>query len=325
MAAKSAESGVGPVIQRRALLPRAKETLSSLSRLTSRRLKPSVRQTIESMVSTGSQSEYNRPDQTIILFDWDDTLCPSTWIRDNRPTLSFFKPAPDDEKYQKPLRELQKQVYAVLDLALKMGKVIIVTNAMETWVETSCRHFLPELLPLVNQIPVIYARSIFDVHTCEGAKAKGNDSKSVLPGMYPATGLNKLTSSHGANVQLAQQQYDEMAPQRWKEIAFQQEISGFYSRYSNQSWKNVISIGDSIFERDAVRRVVMARPNVKKTCRTKTAKLLDEPEIDELIAQVRVIHDALGLMVQFDGNLDLEIDPEDLQLDLSLFDKIMGL
>eukprot|EP00747_Dinoflagellata_sp_TGD_P089887 gnl/TRDRNA2_/TRDRNA2_164488_c0_seq1.p1 gnl/TRDRNA2_/TRDRNA2_164488_c0~~gnl/TRDRNA2_/TRDRNA2_164488_c0_seq1.p1 ORF type:complete len:326 (-),score=50.87 gnl/TRDRNA2_/TRDRNA2_164488_c0_seq1:24-1001(-) len=325
MAAKSAESGVGPVIQRRALLPRAKETLSSLSRLTSRRLKPSVRQTIESMVSTGSQSEYNRPDQTIILFDWDDTLCPSTWIRDNRPTLSFFKPAPDDEKYQKPLRELQTQVHAVLDLALKMGKVIIVTNAMEPWVETSCRHFLPDLMPLVAQIPVIYARSIFDMNTCEGAKAKGAGRGTALPGMYTSTGLNKLTSSNGINSRLAQQQNDEMAPQRWKELAFKQEITGFYSRYSNQSWKNVISIGDSIFERDAVRRVVMARPNVKKTCRTKTAKLLDEPEIDELIAQVRVIHDALGLMVQFDGNLDLEIDPEDLQLDLSLFDKIMGL
>jgi hypothetical protein len=184
---------------------------------------------------------------------------------------------------------------------------------------------LPELLPLVNQIPVIYARSIFDMNTCEGAKAKENCRGTALPGMYTAMGLNKLTSSNGVNASLAQQQNDEMAPQRWKEIAFEQEISGFYSRYSNQSWKNVISIGDAIFERDAVRHVVMTRPNSKKTCRTKTAKLLDEPEIDELIAQVRVIHDVLGLMVVSDGNLDIEIDEEDLQLDLSLHDKIMGL
>ena len=174
-----------------------------------------------------------------------------------------------------------------------------------------------------------------------------------------------------------------------EEIAFEQEISGFYSRYAHQSWKNVISIGaasmclwksfacllrvlgwphcmllnmnsrqqfrnrmkkrwgggliheifniravllstvasqtgDSIFERDAVRRVVINRPTAnrkfrpedqkkrrvcflvegfrlrcwlffcryhwyhvqpKLRCRTKTAKLLDEPEIDELVAQ----------------------------------------
>jgi len=281
------------------------------------------------MVSTGSQSEYFKPEQTIILFDWDDTLCPSNWIRENRPHLSFFKPAPPDEKYQRPLRELQVHVEATLKLAMKMGKVIIVTNAMEPWVETSCRNFLPQLYPIVSQIPVIYARSIFDAMGADNAVkrlgqagsslARGASPPKALPGMYAANGQNKL-ASYNARLAL---QADELAPQRWKELAFEQEITGFYSRYQHQSWKNVISIGDSIFERDAVRRVVVNRPCAKKKCRTKTAKLLDEPEVDELIAQVRVIHDALGLMVQYDGNLDIEIDEEDLKLDLSLAEKIM--
>jgi len=280
------------------------------------------------MVSTGSQAEYFKPEQTIILFDWDDTLCPSNWIRENRPTLSFFKPAPQDEKFQRPLRELCKHVEAVLKLALKMGKVVIVTNAMEPWVETSCRNFLPSILPYVLEIPVIYARSIFDIHNAQApgrgqgaVNRSSSSSRTALPGLYTNSGQNKLA---GYNARLAaQHQADEMAPQRWKEIAFEREITDFYSRYAHQSWKNVISIGDSIFERDAVRRVVVNRPSAKKKCRTKTAKLLDEPEIDELIAQVRVIHDALGLMVQYDGNLDIEIDEEDLKLDLSLAEKIM--
>lgn len=277
------------------------------------------------MVSTGSQSEYFKPEQTIILFDWDDTLCPSNWIRENRPTLSFFKPAPTDEKFQRPLRELQKHVEAVLKLSLKMGKVVIVTNAMEPWVETSCRNFLPLLMPIVVDIPVIYARSIFDQYNLRQASGSAlrstsgtRSSGSALPGLYSASGQNKL----GNNPRM-QQQADEMLPQRWKEVVFEQEITGFYSRYDKQSWKNVISIGDSIFERDAVRKVVVNRPSAKKKCRTKTAKLLDEPEIDELIAQVKVIHDALGLMVQYDGNLDIEIDEEDLKVDLSLAEKIM--
>merc|ERR1719482_478815 len=199
----------------------------------SQRLKPSVRQTIESMVSTGSQSEYFHPEQTIILFDWDDTLCPSNWIRENRPTLSFFKPAPQDEKYQKPLRELQKHVEAVLKLAMKMGKVIIVTNAMEPWVETSCRNFLPSLMPIVLDIPVIYARSVFDQYHCDSMRqapgsairaASGTrNSGQALPGLYTASGQNKLGNY---NARLAmQQQVDEMAPQRWKELAFEQEIT----------------------------------------------------------------------------------------------------
>jgi len=322
-------TSTGPVVQRRVgnnASPLPDVSSATRGGAAIQRVKPSIKQSIESMASTGSQKEYFKPEQTIILFDWDDTLCPSNWIRENRPTLSFFKPAPTDEKFR-PLRELQKHVEAVLKLSLKMGKVVIVTNAMEPWVETSCRNFLPLLMPIVVDIPVIYARSIFDqyslskaagsqVRTMSGNRSSG--SSSALPGLYSATGQNKL----GGN-QRQQQQADEMLPQRWKEVVFEQEITGFYSRYDKQSWKNVISIGDSIFERDAVRKVVVNRPSAKKKCRTKTAKLLDEPEIDELIAQVKVIHDALGLMVQYDGNLDIEIDEEDLKVDLSLAEKIM--
>merc|ERR1712203_212930 len=99
------------------------------------------------------------------------------------------------------------------------------------------------------------------------------------------------------NSRLAARQID-MDPQRWKEVAFEQEIGGFYSRYTHQSWKNVISIGDSIFERDAVRNVVLARPSGHKKCRTKTLKLFDDPTIEELIAQLRVVIDVLSMMVQ---------------------------
>jgi len=270
------------------------------------------------MVSTGSQAEYFKPEQTIILFDWDDTLCPSNWIRKNRPDLSFFRAAPPEERYQKPLRQLQDVVEAVLKQSMKMGKVIIVTNAMDPWVETSCRNFLPKLMPLVSELPVIYARSIFD--------AQGCDPLTAMPGMYNALGQNKLLETCNQRLMRQDDQFrgcEQLQPQLWKELAFEQEIAGFYSRYAHQSWKNVISIGDSIFERDAVRRVVLNRPTHEKRCRTKTAKLLDEPAIDELIAQVRVIHESLSMMVQYDGNLDIEIDEEDLKLDLPLVEKIM--
>lgn len=337
MAASSPKvSGAGPPVVQRRVGPAAAPGVPSPTGLqrprpgeaAPGRVKPSVRKTVESVVSTGSQADYFKPEQTLILFDWDDTLCPSNWIRTNRPTLSFFKPAPADERFQRPLLELQKHVEATLRLSLKLGKVVIVTNAMDPWVETSCRNFLPQLLPLVQDIPVIYARSVYEQHCCDRGGGKGGAGRGsqppargqALPGMYSASGQSKLG---GVNARLARQQMDEMAPQRWKELVFEQEITGFYSRYQHQSWKNVISIGDSIFERDATRRVVLNRPSANKKCRTKTAKLLDEPEIDELIAQVRVIHDALGLMVQFDGNLDIEIDEEDLKLDLSLAEKIM--
>jgi len=233
---------------------------------------------------------------------------PIPLIRENRPTLSFFKAAPNEDRFIVPLNELQKKGELLLKFALEMGKVIIVTNAVDPWVHTSCKNFLPGLLPIVEKIPVIYARSLYEKMNLDSPKVpKGK----AMPGMYAANGHNKLS---GVNGLLAAQQAEAASPQHWKELAFDQEISGFYSRYSHQSWKNVISIGDAIFERDALRRVVLHHSNSNKKCRTKTAKLLDEPSIEELIAQVSVVHGALALMVQYDGNLDIEIDEEDLQL-----------
>merc|ERR1711871_671871 len=99
--------------------------------------------TLESCVSTGPQAEFFKPEQTIILLDWDDTLCPSHWIRSNRPTLGFFKPPPEQDRFTVPLRKLEEQCYDLLSLALKLGKVVIVTNAVEPWVETSAKNFMP--------------------------------------------------------------------------------------------------------------------------------------------------------------------------------------
>eukprot|EP00929_Paragymnodinium_shiwhaense_P099099 TRINITY_DN6065_c0_g1_i3.p1 TRINITY_DN6065_c0_g1~~TRINITY_DN6065_c0_g1_i3.p1 ORF type:complete len:301 (+),score=48.05 TRINITY_DN6065_c0_g1_i3:343-1245(+) len=268
-------------------------------------------------LSTGSQSEYAKPEQTIILLDWDDTLCPSNWIKKNRPILSFFKPCPADKHFQVPLKELEDEVEKVLQLAMTLGQVVIVTNAMEPWVEVSCKNFLPRLMPLVSRIPTIYARSVYEsfgVDRRRGTAGYNND-QSAMPGMFAADGRDKL----GMTTPLA------LLPQKWKEVVFEQEIRSFYSRYSEQSWKNVISIGDSFFERDALRQVVLTccpNKHMHKICRTKTAKLLEEPAIEELTAQVRIIHDSLYLMVHHDGNLDIEIDQEDLNLETTLEDKI---
>ncbi|CAJ1343398.1 unnamed protein product [Effrenium voratum] len=323
------------------------------------------------MVSTGSQAEYFQPGQTIIIFDWDDTLCPSSWIRANKKVLSFFKPAPATEKYQKPLRELQASVEVLLKMAMKLGTVVIVTNAMDPWVETSCRNFLPSLLPLVSSLPVIYARSIFEQQGqvgTDGTVSSSPLSRLAMPGLYAANGQpgpnscgfhaihmdaivavlqslwkpvgdewmankstdfivtaggNALNRLGAINAKIAaQQKTEEISPQKWKEVAFAQEIKDFYSRYQHQSWKNVISVGDSVFERDAVRRVVLQRPTPTKKCRTKTLKLFDDPEIEELIAQVKVVYDVINVMVQYDGDLDIEIDEDDLKLDGPLLDKL---
>lgn len=241
-----------------------------------------------------SSGEYFRPDQTILIFDWDDTLFPSNWLQQSE---SFFKPS---ENHAKLFKQLASVLEPLMKLAMSLGKVIIVTNSSEPWVSISVRTFMPQLESLFENITTVYARAQYE-------KDPDSTTSSSMFGFRPSS-------------------MDVLAPQRWKEKAFQKELGGFYSRYSNQSWKNVVSIGDSIYERNAAKEVLLKRVKTggqKTPCRLKTAKFMENPPVEDLIAQIRAIHEALGMLVQYDGNLDVELDYEDLKHGQSLAKKIV--
>jgi len=242
---------------------------------------------VESMLSSVSQAEYKMPNQTLIVFDWDDTLCPSHWIRTNRPALQYFSPCPNDPKYKKPLTEISDIVCTLLHMAAEMGQVVILTNAQVNWVETSARNFMPSVYPLLSQLNcgIVYARAKFELD--------------------PA-GMGKKQQQFEYN-------YNANIPQQWKENAFHGEISKFYSRYQSQSWKNVISVGDQLCERDASRIAMKQRTGIvrKKKSRLKTLKLLEDPSIEDLTAQLHVVHQWLRGIVVYDGDLDLDLGEDD--------------
>ena len=237
--------------------------------------------TLESIASTGSQAEFFHPQQSIVIFDWDDTLCPSHWIRINRPKLQYFQPCPDDPRYKLPLESLSDQVIKVLRASSLIAKTIILTNAQVTWVEISCKNFMPRVWPVIQElkIDIVYARQSVeqDVATCR-----------------------ELDYNYNSN-----------APQLWKERAMKDNISRFYSQYLHQSWKNIVSIGDQICEHNALRIVSVARPTGKKKCRAKTVKLIEEPSIENLVAENQVIIQWLNGLVQYDGDLNVDLSTDD--------------
>merc|ERR1711865_354308 len=155
-------------------------------------------------------------------------------------------------------------------------------------------------------IPVVYARAIYE------NAAQGEEASTGIFGGALGTFKARLAM-----------QADALAPQRGKEQAFLQELAAFYSRYDNQSWKNVVCIGDSIYERDAAKNVVLGMDRSIPRRRLKTAKLMENPHVEDLIGELRVIHDALGLFVSYDGNLDVEIDKEDLKQGMSFTNKVL--
>jgi hypothetical protein len=94
-----------------------------------------------------------------------------------------------------------------------------------------------------------------------------------------------------------------------KRRAMNRVIKKFYSQYVQQSWKNVISIGDSVFERQALQDVVsFKKQDASKKCRAKTLKLADAPDVDQLNAQMTVLATWLRPMVMYDDHIDIDLD-----------------
>ena len=50
----------------------------------------------------------------------------------------------------------------MLELAVKFGRVYIITNACEGWVEFSCNRFMPSVMPVLSKIAIISARARYE-------------------------------------------------------------------------------------------------------------------------------------------------------------------
>ena len=137
--------------------------------------------------------------RNIIFFDWDDTLCPTSWIRsllkehladmedwldqcDDCPVAeedwrdsipSWFKqPLPDEPHVRQLIADLQTACIRTIRVAQSLGVVCIVTNAVPGWVEKTIKRWLPKLRTHIgvhsvhsqHPIKVIYAQQAY----CDG-------------------------------------------------------------------------------------------------------------------------------------------------------------
>jgi len=94
-----------------------------------------------------------------------------------------------------------------------------------------------------------------------------------------------------------------------KRRAMNRLITKFYSHYPQQSWKNVVSIGDSPFERQALLDVVEAHKQPEgKRCRTKTIKLADAPDLQQFNSQLDLLSSWLRLVIRYDNDCDIDLN-----------------
>lgn len=165
------------------------------------------------------QGEFAEPRETAMIFDWDDTLFPTSFLI-HRCKLNGLARLQDQSLYPdmkaaltQSLSTLAAEVVALLRLAGTCGRVILVTLARPHWVKVSCMYFMPRVWEVIREqnIKVVYAQ--------EGIQPKEPEC------------------------------LEEFRYARMKARAITKELEHFYSQYEGQSWKNVISIGDSQNER----------------------------------------------------------------------------
>lgn len=101
------------------------------------------------------------PCENLIIFDWDDTLFPTTWLREQGLLEREAVITPDQDAQ---LQALANSVAVTLEAAKRRGGVAIVTNAEQGWVEMSCRAIMPSLEAHLAGVRIVSARSCHEKH-----------------------------------------------------------------------------------------------------------------------------------------------------------------
>jgi hypothetical protein len=97
---------------------------------------------------------------TLIAFDWDDTLLCSSFLSSRG--LRLDSDPMKVKELESQLTELSHAIIAVLTLAMQYGPVTVVTNAETGWVQLSAQKFIPLVVPLLSKLTIISARSTYE-------------------------------------------------------------------------------------------------------------------------------------------------------------------
>ncbi|CAE7772202.1 unnamed protein product, partial [Symbiodinium pilosum] len=101
------------------------------------------------------QAQKPKQHQTVIIFDWDDTLLCTSF-------LNLRQEHGLSHAVERCLKEIEAASKKLVQLAQRMGRTFIITNAMSGWVEYSAAKWAPGMLDALQKVPVISARTKFE-------------------------------------------------------------------------------------------------------------------------------------------------------------------
>ena len=94
---------------------------------------------------------------TLFIFDWDDTLFFTTHLNPSKNNLFFY----ENENEKKMMKTIEYYIIEILNKALSKGTVLIITNSSEGWVEGCAKFYYPNLIPIFKNIYIISARELY--------------------------------------------------------------------------------------------------------------------------------------------------------------------
>jgi len=233
-------------------------------------------------------------EDAIIIFDWDDTLFPTSFLQEEVvPSLrpqDRKEPLADDSPFRERFAAHGTHIRATLVAARRVAHVAIVTLALRPWVYTSCERYLDG----------------FDI----GALLKGLD----IPIFYAREHMKK-PDAFRARVEEGVDPYTVA-----KRRAMLKALKKLRSKMKTSSL-NVISVGDAITEKEALQEVLWSlsehqvegavEDGLSSLC--KTVKLADNPSVNYLSDQLQLIQAWLPRMAALNEDFDFFMDdPEDL-------------
>jgi hypothetical protein len=247
-----------------------------------------------------SRCQWAEASQTLIFLDWDDTLFPTSEIIERWGFTSRFEAWADIVLSVDQERLVDKWCNA-LELYLKTtcslsNNCVIVTNARRPWVTECIDRFCPRLKPLFERYDgprVVYAN--------EAAKRSG---RSLRPG-------NPVRWSNAASPEERRLELTSA-----KLAAMRHEAKSFYSKYPKQTWKNIISVGDAMYECDAAQELAFCRRSPEhERLRLKTIVTTAEPMMRDLTYRLSLATLLWPAQVHLDEDMhiDMNASPEKLQ------------
>ena len=202
-------------------------------------------------------SYYSLKSNKIIIFDWDDTLCPTTVLTNSvfnqiTPHMESISNIINDQ-CKKELEILDKVNVQLLNTALLNSTVAIISNADDIWIKKTGEDFLPLTFSFIinNNIPIISARKF---------------------------SLQKNIKNHHI----------------WKDFTFHNYL---LNEFNNNNINTILSIGDSILEQRALENFSKFLKVHNKSIYSKTIKYIDKPSIESLIKQNLVINRNINVIV----------------------------